>query len=562
MQLIKRIAVTDFRSIAQAEILNAGDIIPIIGLNGSGKSNLLRALSAFFTGDIEAGDPIDLRRDFREPGRKQKLRISVEVDLDFGVFSTLRPEYESALDALSQASRAITVRKEWTLEPTGVYTSATGDELVPVAPDKLYLVPRLLGAVRFRYLPNHVHPSRILGDEQDEIRRMLFERLRKQQVLEDKAVARIGEVAVQLMDPVARLMEQATGEVGSVELMTPKDWRDLAWTFGMKMQAAQSQPFDALLHGSGVQSVLAYAILHAIDTSFSGTFGWRKGAVWLVEEPESFLHAGLQQELARLLVAYSADDPVQIFLTTHAVPFLGVAEHGLTASLDASGRTEIANVEREELLRLAFSARIAPYGHALHLGPPKPLLLVEGKNDKHLLLRAFAEGGVVNPFDVKSLEDFDSSLQGGDEVAKWLTYNTPALSARPETSPVYVLRDWETGAGTVNTIDGALSSHRTSQCLVWPKDRTNPDLSDRFVGIEKFLSTEFIEHIAAVHELSLTTPVARQTWRYDVTRQDLGAAKSSIHTELRERANTADIAYLVQALPWLCSQVTDVPQLL
>lgn len=231
MQFIKRVQVTDFRSIAQADLHDPGDIVPVVGLNGSGKSNLLRALSLFFTGEVERGDGVDLRRDFREPGRKQKLRIAVELDLDFGVFSTLRSEYESALDELADGSRAITIRKEWTLEPTlPIATCATGEELVPVPLDRLFLVPRLLGAVRFRYLPNHVHPSRILSDEEQEIRRMLFDRLGKKQVLQDQAVESIGEVAQQLMEPVAALMSQATGDVASVELATPTDWRELAWT--------------------------------------------------------------------------------------------------------------------------------------------------------------------------------------------------------------------------------------------------------------------------------------------------------------------------------------------
>lgn len=364
------------------------------------------------------------------------------------------------------------------------------------------------------------------------------------------------------MKPVAELMGQATGDVASVELATPTDWRELAWTFGMKMRGTQTQSFDALLHGSGVQSVLAYAILHAIDTSFSGTFGWRKGAIWAVEEPESFLHAGLQQELARLLTTYAANDPLQIILTTHAVPFVGIASHGFLASLDATGRSEIAKVGRAELLKSAFTARIAPYGHALHTGPPKPTLLVEGKHDQQLLLRAFEAGQVPNPYDIRSLEDFDPELRGGDEVARWLKYNAPALSARPETSPVYVLRDWETGQGTVNTIETALRAQPTSRCLVWPKDLTNPDLSESFVGIEKFLSTEFMEHAAAELGLPLTAPVGVQSWRYDVNRQSYVAAKPAIHAELEQRDDPADIAPLIAGLEWLCSQITAAPQLL
>jgi hypothetical protein len=271
----------------------------------------------------------------------------------------------------------------------------------------------------------------------------------------------------------------------------------------------------------------------------------------------------LQQELARLLTMNSAQHSLQIILSTHAVPFLGVASDGLVVSLDSAGRTELDRAERSQLLKTAFTARIAPYAHALHTGPPKPTLLVEGRHDRDLLLRAFSEGNVPNPYDIRALEDFDAQLQGGDDVARWLKYNAPALSARPDTSPVYVLRDWETGQTTVNKIQAALAPHATSQCLTWPKDLTNQDLSDSFVGIEKFLSTDFIEHVGAVLDLNLTTPVgAHAARRYDVRRQDFPGQKAAIHDELGLRANPADIAPLINALAWLCSQITAAPPLL
>jgi len=571
VQFIRGIRVTDFRSIAAAALTDVGDVTPIVGLNGSGKSNLMRALNLFFVGVVESGVALDLRRDFREPGRQVKLRVQVEVDLDYSVFTSLRRELTDALTQLAGGSSRITVRKDWALDPVtreplmSLYAGATGGAVNSVAPENLPLVTRLLNVVRFRYVPNHVHPSRILSDEEKEIRRMLFDRLGKRQVLQDQVVQSIGNVASELMQPILGVMTSATGDVATVELATPTDWRDLAWAFGMKMRGTQTQSFDALLHGSGVQSILAYAVLHAVDTSFSGTFGWRKGAIWALEEPESFLHVGLQEELARLLSSYGEGDPVQILFSTHATPFLGVSSRGLLAAMDQSGRTDFTAVDKADLLRVAYTTRISPFAHALHTGPPKAMLLVEGKNDRDLLLRAYEEGAVPNPFDVQALEDLDPTLQGGDDVVRWLKYNSPALAARPETSPVYALRDWESGQSVVNSLDQALSIHATSKCLVWPRDLTNPDLSDRFVGIEKFFSTIFFEHVRDTLGLVLTAPAGGPnppTWRYDINRQDFTPLKASIHAELAQRSDPADIAPLIAALPWLASQLLSTPPLL
>jgi predicted ATPase len=570
VRFLRAIRVTDFRSITGANISGIGDITPVVGLNGSGKSNLMRALNLFFRDAVEGETPIDLRRDFREPGRQVKLRVAVEMDLDFGVFDALRHELDLSLQELAAGSRQITIRKEWTLDPitreplVTVSAGRVGGPITVVPPDRMSLVTRLLTPVRFRYIPNHIHPSQVLSAEEDEIRRMLFDRLRKRQILQEQVVTSIGQVATELMQPIIDVMRIATGDVKAVELATPADWRELAWAFGVKLRGTQTQSFDALVHGSGVQSLLAYAILHAIDTSFSGTFGWRKGAIWAIEEPESFLHVGLQEELARLLQSYGSDNPLQIIFSTHATPFLGVAPEGVLAEMDASGRTELRKVDRAELVRTAFTTRVAPYAHALHAGPPKPMLLVEGRSDRDLTLRAFVEAQLANPFDVRALSDLDPTLQGGDEVARWLKYNAAALAARPDTSPVFVLRDWETGQGVVNQIQAALAGHPESRCVVWPSDLTNPDLSPSFVGIEKFLSTAFIEHAAQNLGLPLLAPAVpgNVPWRYDVARAAFLALKGQMHQELTQRNDPADLAPLRLALPWLLRQLADTPPLL
>jgi energy-coupling factor transporter ATP-binding protein EcfA2 len=564
MRFITSIRIRDFRSIAAADVEDLRDIVPVVGLNGSGKSNLMRALNLFFTGQVERQSGINLQRDFREPGRKVKRRVAVEVDLDYSVFEDLRQDYLDALRSISGGARQVTIRKEWTVEPgLSVFSAPLGETVQPLRPDQLPAVDRVLGMVRFRYLPNHVHPSRILENEENEIRGMLFARLRRRQVLQEQTVKEISAAADELMQPIIDVMKRATGEVSRVELATPRDWRELAWAFGMKLRGPQSQAFDALVHGSGVQSVLAYSILHAVDTSFLGSFGWRKGAVWALEEPESFLHVGLQEELARLLASYTEKDPLQILVTTHATPFLGISDKGLLTQTDAMGRTEMACVSRKELVNTAFTSRIAPWAHALHVGPPKPMLLVEGVSDRDLLLRAYEQSGIGNPYQILALPDLHADLQGGDDIPSYLKYNAPALAARPDDSPVFVLRDWESGPKPIAAIQSALSIHSTSRCFSWPLDLTNSDLSERFVGIEKFLSTSFIEHVGSSLGLPLLTPrsSSQVTWRYDVNRSDLNARKSEIHQELADRNNPDDIRPLVAALPWLSRQLAESPPL-
>lgn len=551
----------DFRSIASIALTGIEEVVPLVGLNGSGKSNLLRALNVFFTGHVERGDPLDLARDFREPRRKVKSRIEVEVDLDYEVFGSLRKDLEEALVRVTGGGKHITVRKEWTLTEVRMFAGAEGAAVTAVAPDVVPAISRLLEVVRFRYVPNHVHPSQILQDEQESIRRLLVSRLAKRQSDTEEVIKRIREISADLMEPIRTAMEEATGSVAAVELATPSDWKEMAWAFGLKLKGSQTESFEALLHGSGVQSVLAYNILHAIDTSFGDAFGWRKGAVWALEEPESFLHSGLQAELARTLSGYAVGNPLQVLFSTHSAAFMGVASSGISATLDGSGRTEVEVVERPALLRLAYTSGVASFSHPLHLGPPKPVLLVEGKGDRDLLLRAYREGRVLNPYWILCLEDIDPKLQGGDEVARWLKYNQAAIAARPLTSPIVALRDWESKVKPIEDISKALAPHATSRCIAWDAACVNTDLSENFVGIERFLSTAYIEHAQADLAMALKLPAdpAAVSWKYDVDQRLFKEAKPAIHRDLADRAIQADIAPLVAALPWLNDLLNHAP---
>jgi energy-coupling factor transporter ATP-binding protein EcfA2 len=571
VRFLTGVRIRDFRSIASADVSDLGDITPIVGLNGSGKSNFMRALNLFFNGELERGVPLRLRRDFREPGRKAKLRVVVEVDLDYGAFDSLRKEIAEALESLTGSRDQITFRKEWTLDPVTheetleISAGPSTTDLEVVGSDLVPYATRVLNAVRFRYIPNHIHPSEILLAEQESIRKVLQDRLGQRKVLSDEDVSRIGEVATDLMRPIRDAMADATGEVADVQLATPSDWRDLAWAFGLKMQASQTQSFEALLHGSGVQSVLAFHVLHEIDTTFSGSFGWRKGAIWAIEEPESFLHASLQAEMARSLATYAEDESLQILFSTHSPAFLGTADEGLAVVLDEAGRSDFSEVERNELLWLAVATGVTPFAHPLHTGPPMPLLLVEGAGDRELIERAYAEEGFACPYEVRCLGDFDEKLSGGiDQIATWLAHNRPAIRARPPESPIFVLLDWEAADKSVAKIDNALEAHEESRCLRWPRDLTNPELSSSWVGIEKFLSSTFVEELQDMVGLKLIVPARPEdeSWKFDVKRTKLKDLKPAIHDVLREREDPADIDWLIDATDWLSQQLGPEPPML
>ena len=85
------------------------------------------------------------------------------------------------------------------------------------------------------------------------------------------------------------------------------------------------------------------------------------------------------------------------------------------------------------------------------------------------------------------------------------------IQSRPNTAPVLVVRDWE--AADKAKYDAVLAIHRCSKCLIAPEAKVNPALDEAFVGVERFLSTPFIEKVIPASNLGRENglPDARYT---------------------------------------------------
>ncbi|HEY5192836.1 MAG TPA: AAA family ATPase [Solirubrobacteraceae bacterium] len=301
-----RIKITNFRSLTRVELKDVDNIVPIVGPNGSGKSNMLRALNLFFNGEVENGVPVDLGRDFHDPELKRKTKKVIEVQLDMHFGSGLRSDLQQPIDKLAGGNDIVTLRKRWSLDKVTrepimeLSFGAAGTEPDVLVDWDRTLVERLLSSIRFRYISNHVHPTDLLRQEEENIRRGLFRRLGKSPSFSADQIEKIREAAESLMSQVTDELKGSTTRISNVELGTPTDWGELLWAFGLRMQTGSAGGREANLHGSGIQSALAYAMLHMLDISLGSDFGWRRGAIWAVEEPESFLHADLQDTCSSL----------------------------------------------------------------------------------------------------------------------------------------------------------------------------------------------------------------------------------------------------------------------
>src|SRR5262249_23656710 len=162
-------------------------------------------------------------------------------------------------------------------------------------------------------------------------------------------------------------------ELSAVSPEIPSDFADLAFQLGLAAVTSSGlrQPPD--LQGSGTQSYLLYQVLNLIDNSaFEVDFGWTKGIVWAIDEPQSFLHAGLRTRLAEDLAAFAGADRRQVFLTTHEPDFERVAEDVWLARRQGATTQFVSETAREAVVT-SSQQRISSYEHPLHLSPDRPM---------------------------------------------------------------------------------------------------------------------------------------------------------------------------------------------
>lgn len=93
MQLLANIRIRNFRSVQSVEI-DAMNLTAFLGANGSGKSNILRALNLFFNGEPDPGQALDIGRDYHRFWRKiPNKTIAVEVDFELPSVFSIHTEF-------------------------------------------------------------------------------------------------------------------------------------------------------------------------------------------------------------------------------------------------------------------------------------------------------------------------------------------------------------------------------------------------------------------------------------------------------------------------------------
>jgi predicted ATP-dependent endonuclease of OLD family len=524
MRLITKLTIKDFRSISQSNLDAPSGYLPLVGANNSGKSNFLRALNLFFNNETEPGRILNLGEDFHNPARKRKREITITLNFELPANFNIQRRIRNAVDNL--LGRQFSIKKTWSIpgDPTEreaklqyFFRKGADGDFTQANQDNEHTIRQFLSLIRFRYLPNHIHPSEVLRREQSAIQTELLTKLRRSKNVKQDQVSTLFEelqsLSGEFVRPIAQELQSAAEDIEEVGLSTPANLGELLFSFAPRLKVRRGETFNALFHGSGIQSLLTLLILRYLDSRFSARFGWHQATIWGIEEPESFLHQDLEHRVAQVLsgTGMAEDSRFQIFCTTHSDVFLRHSLYGALCWLE-SGKTGSEIREARALTGEAARLGISRYVPPILYGAPQPLLVCEGPSDKILIEYAYARLDIACPWEIQDVETLtvDSKLQGIDGLITYLRVNQGILGSRSLKAPVFVLIDWNEGRRKVSDVQGVLRTHLTSNVMQWSEDDTNPQLDRTFTGIERYLSTEVILAANQENLLEVRRPATRE----------------------------------------------------
>ena len=528
MRLITRISIDHFRSIQNDTIPSLGQFTALAGLNNSGKSNVLRALNAFFTGQTDVGVAVDYGADYYRHDLKSKKRaknIGVSVTFELPKSFKFRKGLE-AVEAL--LGRSFSLRKSWDRDSAAAryFLNGSTDEL-PL--EDRAKVDQFLALISFRYIPNRVMPLDIVRAEHRALRDVLVRRIARKAKGQAAVFDSIRDTSASLIESLQTSMKQACPGIGGIRLDTPTSWQDLIFAFGYKLSIGGSEIEDHA-QGSGIQSLLMLETLSLIDRDYFQKFGWRQAAVWAIEEPESSLHTSLEAQVSSYL-AELASDPrsrLQVMATTHSDLMLQNADRTLFVNMDG-GRSEFEITDKKGVLAKAAALGISRYSHPILSEPLRPLILVEGKYDYEFLRQAIRLLKPTTRVRVSYLEQLEGEYASGGDSAllNYLKPNRSAIRVRIKEAPIIVLPDWD-ASKRAKSYEAICEDRSIYRVMTWPKGSFNPTLDACFKGIERHMADRIIEEADRAVGVLGTTSKGRWTIHPEQYNKKLKPAIASV----------------------------------
>lgn len=374
---LKSIRIRNFRTIEAEQHLDFERGLTIVGANSSGKTNILRAIEMLFTGTDNQHN-YDIQRDLTFGVNATQTGIIATFDGD--------PETDDKdfYDAYSELNRMLVspkeVKSEFTLylhftkSGTPVYrffsNETTKDAMkAQFSRKQLSTIAILFEKFVCHYVPssksiNDLYTTLLLPFVRRSISELLTDRLK---LINNKLSEIAGHLDSQLsLSGLSHIKSSFSLPNDSLEYLISH--------FDFRLSDPNQTPIER--KGMGVQ---AASILSSFLWITREERKLKKSTIWLVEEPESYLHPELAESCSKMLDELRNES--LLVTTTHSLGFVSQDPRLVVGTSLENGRTKINEyktyVEATSSLREALGVRFSDYYNLGELN-----CFVEGKSDR------------------------------------------------------------------------------------------------------------------------------------------------------------------------------------
>ncbi|WP_186398531.1 ATP-dependent endonuclease [Stappia sp. P2PMeth1] len=424
MNLIHEIEISYFRSFYKFKMRDLSDLNIIFGKNDSGKSNIVRSLNLFFSGNPETWQEFDFSVDFSE----QRL-IEVENSEDLRKFLYVKITFNTPANYQRSLGQRFYVKRQWTVSRGSEYIEEISNH---IPSSRKHIVTRFLNKIKFIHIPaiKDIH-----------IFEMLLENIHETVANSEVFLNAVDVFSKEIQNITREMFQTLPTEISSdTKIGAPTQLAELFQTLDFETLSDGETSAKSLTRqrGDGIKVRHIPELLRFISNNDSYDYH-----IWGFEEPENSLDFVASQSEAQRFLSISKENNVQVFITTHSPSFYLLDDAAIAkiyvykkdgksepvqgkelSKLDpqtaigegfylpavADALKNIANIEARAKVA---EERVSDLMQEIN-NVAMPVLLTEGRTDAQILRTAWnRRRGGEPPFAIRSCETGDENAGGG-----------------------------------------------------------------------------------------------------------------------------------------------------
>ena len=420
MSLLTRIKTKNFKCFRDLVDVPLNQGTYFIGINNSGKTAVLNAVHFFFDSSLYQDDSFLNRTEYL--AKKSDYNKS-EITIFFNLFQLKNKAMKVRLVKLL-GGEEIYIKKNAVYTPLSgkmSFAYETANQSYGSFEDLDKDIQKLLKSVKISY----IHPQEgreLMKRAQDKLRQRLLSKwglgktlsrdLKELQTKWDELrhSAR-NQLSASLTTSIQKMWP---GSQASIDL--PKNIKDVVGISDISFKGNVAFPeIELISQGTGAQSVILYLAHYLLDSDRSLHQG-EYHPIWLLEEPESFLHADLIVKFAKELNSQDWLDNIQMLTSTHSPIILAMSRLGgksiVWNQIENSVLTQSKSVEKwneDEILGIGKLMGDDNFQIYFSASIDDKLIFIE--DTKKITLQRYEQAGIK----------VEKGLRGTSEIKKFIS---------------------------------------------------------------------------------------------------------------------------------------------